>query len=325
MAGILPGIALINNFDNNGDLMRGALLRIYQAGTTTPVTAFKDSGLTPGQEHPWPIPADSAARLPMFYLDDGDYRVRLSSDDGSYVAYDIPFLSAVGPSSGGGGGGGGGVSPEVLFNTGDVLWLPRSGLRDGWVRHNGRTIGNATSSATERANADTQALFEYLYSEYADTICPVIGGRGANATADFNAGKPITLLNGRFIIPIGLDDMGNTAAGRASGIPAVSGNGTTAASVLGETRHVSTQAELPAIKPPITISDPGHQHDVPNTMKPTSDGAGGGSTILVWTPGTSTSNIAGTNITAAFTNNLGSGQAHNNTPLVMTGTYYVKL
>lgn len=324
MAGILPGIALINNFDNNGDLMRGALLRIYQAGTTTPVTAFKDSGLTPGQEHPWPIPADSAARLPMFYLDDGDYRVRLSSADGGYVAYDLPLISAVGPSSGGGGGGGGSVSPEVIFNTGDVLWLPRSGLRDGWVRHNGRTIGNSTSSATERANADTQALYEYLYSEYSDSICPVIGGRGSGATADFSAGKALTLLNGRFIIPIGLDDMGNSAAGRATGVTVVSGSATAAASILGEAVHTLTQPELPAIKPALKVNDPGHQHDY---QKGDTTDIGGqvGSNIPNVVPVSEKTTKVTTGITVEFTNNLGSGNAHNNTPLVMTGTYYVKL
>lgn len=323
MSTILPGIALINNFDKNGELMRGALLRIYQAGTVAPVTAYKDSGLTVGQEHPWPIPADSAARLPMFYLPEGDYRVRLSDADGGYVAYDIPLLSGVGPSSGGGGGGGG-VSDQVLFRTGYVMWMPRAGTLDGFVRYNGRTIGNSASGATERANADTQPLFEDHWNIYSDTICPVVGGRGGSAAADFNAGKQLTLLNGRFITPIGLDDMGNTASGRATGVPVVSGSATTAASVLGESLHKLIPDELAVHKHINALHDPGHHHNDVNDMNLSGDGASGGSTIAVYYPGTKQTEDAFTGIT--ITNaDAGNDTPHNNTPLVMTGTYYVKL
>lgn len=65
----------------------------------------------------------------------------------------------------------------------------------GWVFLNGKTIGNASSGATERANADTQDLFELLWNNVSDTYAPVSGGRGANATSDFNANKTIQLLD----------------------------------------------------------------------------------------------------------------------------------
>lgn len=84
----------------------------------------------------------------------------------------------------------------------------------GWVRGNGRTIGNASSSATERANADTEDLFEFLWENFADAQCAVSSGRGSTAAADYAANKTITLpdLRGRSFF--GLDDMGATAAAR---------------------------------------------------------------------------------------------------------------
>lgn len=84
----------------------------------------------------------------------------------------------------------------------------------GWVRANGRTIGNASSSATERANADTEDLFTVLWDSYSDSVCAVSSGRGASAAVDYAANKTIALpdLRGRSFF--GLDDMGNSAASR---------------------------------------------------------------------------------------------------------------
>lgn len=101
-----------------------------------------------------------------------------------------------------------------MFATGDCLWLDYQGTRTGWVRDNGRTIGSATSGATERANADASALFTYLWTNFSNTICAVSGGRGANAAADYATSKTIALPDKRGYVPGGLDDMGNSAAGR---------------------------------------------------------------------------------------------------------------
>jgi hypothetical protein len=47
----------------------------------------------------------------------------------------------------------------------------------GWVLAYG-TIGNAASGATNRANADTEALFTGYWNEYSNTLAPVLpGGR----------------------------------------------------------------------------------------------------------------------------------------------------
>lgn len=86
----------------------------------------------------------------------------------------------------------------------------------GWVLASGRTIGSAASGASERANADTQALFTLLWNSMADTEAPVSGGRGASAAADFAANKTITLPDARGRTLAGLENMGGgTGASRS--------------------------------------------------------------------------------------------------------------
>ncbi|MFX9031451.1 hypothetical protein ABTN13_20060, partial [Acinetobacter baumannii] len=60
--------------------------------------------------------------------------------------------------------------PAQLAVTGDYITAASTGTRAGYVRANGRTIGSATSGATERANADTAALYALLWGAYANTI-----------------------------------------------------------------------------------------------------------------------------------------------------------
>lgn len=211
MAGTIYSLALSQRFDNNGKLLENAPLYLYQANTLIPVNSYRDFGLS--VLNPWPLRTDGAGMIPEFWLADGAYRARLTDEDGDVVYFDIFNVQALGPSSGGGGGGGGSVDQTAIFATGDILWKPVASVRTGWVRANNRTIGSATSGATERANADTQPLFEYLWNNFDDTICPVVEGRGVSAAADFAANKQITLLDMRGRGPIGLDGMGNAPAG----------------------------------------------------------------------------------------------------------------
>jgi hypothetical protein len=82
----------------------------------------------------------------------------------------------------------------------------------GWVLAFG-TIGNAASDATNRANADCEALFKVLY-KYPDDIAPVSDGRGDSAAADWLANKTIGGLDFRGVVRAGFDAMGEEAAGR---------------------------------------------------------------------------------------------------------------
>lgn len=236
MAGTIYGLGLSQQFDADRNPLSGAKLYIYQSGTSTPVTIYEDFALA--NEHPFPLEADSAGRIPAFWVADGSYRVRLTDASGIEI-FDENSITAIGASSGTGGGGSG-VSDDQIFQTGDPLWVPTSGTRSGWVRLNARTIGSSSSGATERANADCETLFLHLWNNYTNTAAPVTGGRGASAAADWAANKTIAPPDMRGRGPFGVDDMGSTAAGVISG-------GTTIAAAGGasETSITLTQGNIP--------------------------------------------------------------------------------
>jgi hypothetical protein len=203
MAGLYP-LSRYQQFDENGQLLVGARLFLFDGGTTTPRVGYRDSSLTTA--HPNPIVADAAARLPLIYLADGFYRQRLTTASGVVVFDDdgIPVLSTTV------GGTGTSVDPSSTFKTRDIKIRFDNQPIGGYVRLNGRTIGSVASGATERANADTQSLYEELWG-YASIV--VTGGKGGSGPADFLANKPLVLPNcaGRGIF--GMDDMGAGAQG----------------------------------------------------------------------------------------------------------------
>lgn len=332
MAGSIS-LSLSQQFDELGNPLSGGKLYFIQAGTTsTPQNAYYDTALTLPLPNPYTL--DAAGRVPAFYLADGQIKVRLTSATG-VTQIEQDNLLVIGPSSGGDGGGT--VDPTTVFRTGDCLWLDIQGARTGWVRDNGRTIGSASSGATERANADTSALFAYLWNNFSNTICPVSTGRGANAAADFAANKTITLPDKRGYVPGGLDDMGNSAAGRYANVPVVSGDTITAGSVLGEATHALTAAEHAAHTHAVFLNDPGHTHAFNST--PLNGGfniAAGGQPLWNALGGTNLSiNSAVTNITvrdtaggagtANQTASQGSGTAHNTVQKTVLGSFFRKL
>ena len=82
---------------------------------------------------------------------------------------------------------------QGLFLTGEVIYAILNSTPAGWLLLNDGTIGNAASLATNRANADTETLFEQLWTLTSNSYCPVSGGRGASAAADFAASKTLQL------------------------------------------------------------------------------------------------------------------------------------
>ena len=93
----------------------------------------------------------------------------------------------------------------LIPSTGDAKITWKKTAYSGWVLANDGTIGNGSSGATNRANADCQALFTLLWNNYSDILAPVIGGRGASAAADWAANKQIRLLRaaGRVLAGLG--------------------------------------------------------------------------------------------------------------------------
>ena len=221
MSGTIP-LSMTQQFDVYGQPLAGGQLYIIQAGTvSTPQDAFQDTALTIKQ--PYPMTLDAAGRVPQFFLADpssggnATVKVRLQDKNG-VVQLSSDGVLVIGPSGGTGGGGGTAVDPSAIYQTGDIK--PRygtgvhPGVTPGWVRCNGLTIGSATASpgATERGNADCQALFNYLWQ--ADSTLAVIPSRGSSSSADWTANKTIALPDFRGMALSGLDDMGNSPAGR---------------------------------------------------------------------------------------------------------------
>lgn len=240
-AGTIP-YSLSQQFDQFGHVLAGCRLNIIRAGTTsTPQNAYQDSALT--IPLPNPVICDAAGRLPQLFIADGSIKIRLTDRNGvNQVTAD--GILVIGPS--GGGGGGSTVDPTTIIATGDYKLRHGTGVLSGFVRANGRTIGSATSGATERANADCEALFEYLWDT--DANLSVSTGRGASSAADWAANKTIALPDWRGRAPAGLDDMGNSAAGRLTATYFG-----TAATVLGAAGGSQTNAGLvTANLPPYT-------------------------------------------------------------------------
>lgn len=247
-------LSLSQQFDSQGRPLSGGLLYFFVAGTTTPQNAYQDTTLT--IPYPNPIVLDASGRVPPFYLADGLIKIRLSTSGGvTVIAADN--LLVIGPSTGGGGGGA--IDATSVLATGDVKARYGTGTLSGFVRANGRTIGSATSGATERANADCQALFEYLWTT--DSTLTVSGGRGASANADWVANKTLILPDMRGRAIAGMDDMGATAASRLT----TNGFGTLA-TVLGAVGGAETQTLTAA-------QMPAHNHSATGTISVTGTNA----------------------------------------------------
>lgn len=132
------------------------------------------------------------------------------------------------------------IVTNTAFTTGDTKYTFKTTADTTWVLWVDGTIGDGSSGATIRANADTASLFALFWNNCSNTICPVSSGRGVSAVADYAAHKTITL-------PLG--------PGHSIGI-AGSGAGLTTrtlgASVGSETATIST-TNLPPYTPLGTV------------------------------------------------------------------------
>jgi len=142
-----------------------------------------------------------------------------------------------------------GLNSSSAFTTGDTKETYKVTADIGWVMANDGTIGSASSGATTRANADTAALFALFWNNCTNTACPVSGGRGANAAADFAANKTINL-------PLRL--------GRS---PLTSGAGSGLTNyALGQTDGANTSTALISHTHTASVTDSGHAHTAANWL-----------------------------------------------------------
>jgi hypothetical protein len=320
MSGTIP-LSMTQQFDVYGKPLSGGLLYLIQAGTvSTPQNGYQDGALS--IPLPNPILLDAAGRIPQFFLADGLIKVRLQ-DKAGVVQLAADGIQVIGPSSGGGGGGTA-VDPSALIQTGNMIFRYGVGALTGYVRLNGLTLGSSTSGATERANADCQNLFQYLWS--VDGTLVVSGGRGASPAADWAANKQLTLPDWRGYALGALDDMGNSASGRISVMGAAA---TTLGGAGGGQTNFLATANLPPYTPAGSIANGAiHTTISPNTGILSSSGLvqiGGGGSFFSYN--LNTLSASSPQDPSSFT---GTAQGGNSTPFSILGprklcTFYLKL
>lgn len=204
---IIWNISGVPFIDENGDPYAGMRAFFFDAETSTPRVVYRDGNLNIA--HDQPILANAAGAFPAVFLPPGAYRQRVEKPDGSLFFDDDNINTPIFTEPDGGGGD---TDPTLLMQTGMLIDRYGTGTMTGWVRANGRTIGNASSGATERANADCENLFAYLWTQDGNLV--VSGGRGGSAAGDWAAGKQIALPDLRLIPRAGLGDMGATVSTR---------------------------------------------------------------------------------------------------------------
>lgn len=310
MSGTIP-LSLTQQFDSAGKPLANGKLYLFAAGTTTPQSAYQNTALTIA--HPNPITLDAAGRVPQFFLADGQIKIRLTNADG-VVQVAADNILVIGASSGAGGGAS--VDATTVLATGDIKWRYGTGILSGFVRGNGRTIGSAVSGATERANADCEALFISLYN--ADANLAVSGGRSGSAIIDWGANKTIALPDVRGRLIAAMDDMGNSSAARMSSL-----SSTTLGAAGGSQTHTLATSEIPPHSHAVT--DPGHAHSITTAAVRVAVGSS-----FDVTPTNSQSPAASTwgttsNTTGITIGNAGGGGSHNNVQPTIFMTCYIKL
>jgi len=324
MAGSIA-LSLTQRYDNASPHapLDGGLLYFYAAGTTTPQSAYQDISLT----IPWPNPItlDSGGNIPQLFFADGYIKFRLTNSAG-VTQISADYVLVLGPTSGAGAAPS--VDATTILAAGDLKIKYGTGSLTGFVRANGRSIGSATSGASERANSDCQTLFEFLWA--ADANLTVSTGRGASANADWAANKNIALPDWRGRALAGLDDMGNSAAGRLT----ASYFGT-AATVLGAAGGAESKTLLTANLPPYTPGGTVSGTVTALTVATRSVSAAGSNDLNTLSvgnnAGTTTGNQSGALVSGTISGTVsGTAQGGTSTPVavaspMMLATVYIKL
>lgn len=202
LTGVASGLAARTRAANIGDVQDGTTQWIAFAGTADALTATYAPALTAlidGQICMGRASAANATTTPTFAPNGLTARTIVRAGGSALQAGDIPAALAevilrynlantrwelLNPA----------LPPLYTpFTTGDVKLTLKTVADTGWVLMDDKTIGNAASSATGRANADTVTLFTLLWTNTADAQCAVSTGRGASAAADYAANKTIAL------------------------------------------------------------------------------------------------------------------------------------
>lgn len=186
---------------------------------------------------------------------------------------------------------GGAISSFNEISDGAYSATPGAALTQSFTTGSG-TAATLTITTTGLAgglyysNAAAQALFELLWANFPDYFCPVVGGRGGSAAADWGAHKGIRVPR---------------AVGRALAIAGtgVSLSARSLGQILGDENLANHNH---------TNNDPTHNHTYPQSA------GAGGSTVVSNTSGTPTTLNTGNASTGLTNNPTGTGFGGNMQP-----------
>ena len=350
---------LLNNgvqqfFDNAGNPLTSGKVYFYEVGTSTFKDTYTSSAATIVNTNPITLNAGGKAPTGGIY-GTGLYRQLLKDKNGNVV-----WDAVTSP------GGSGGSTP-TLVGDGNLVGttLPWSGLvaPNQYVFAYGQEISRTTypefyTAVTQQANVICSASSNTL-TGVADTtqinigsaielsLCVISGTTVVSKTAStvtlsnpssvsinavavffpYGNGNGTTTFNVpdlRGYAVAGRDNMGGSAAGR---LTSTYFNSPALGAVGGSQSTTISTSNLPAVKPAITITDPGHAHSsIPRGIIT----GGNGNTYFVGTGNTASASdlattTATTGITAAFTNNLGSSTAFSIVQPTITLNYVIKI
>lgn len=233
------------------------------------------------------------------------------------------------------------IVPQQAVPVGTLWPADRVSLPSGgWIWADGKTIGNAASGATNRANADTQSLFLQIWADFPNSVRPIqdstgaASTRGVSAAADYAANKRLPVADTRGRTLVGKDDMGGTAANRITSAGSGISGDTLGAS--GGQQNVSlTSDQGPAHTHDLgsITTDSAGNHSHTNTYGPVPPGSGGtttqaanGGNVDGAAPTKSTStNGAHTHTLTGNTSSAGNGEAHQNVQPTYVCQFILKL
>lgn len=244
-------------YDYSGQRIESGMLKISASGTSQLVPVFYDANFRKPATNP--VALQSNGVVPPRFIRPGTYRFRIEGALGDTLTlidgvevFGAPTSSSDDSESG---------KSNAMERTGNLLIRLGEGILKGYVRLNGKTIGSASSGASEYAGSEVDDLYHYLWNTLEDV--EIVGGKGSSADVDWSANKALVLPDLRGRILCGLSTMGNTALSSYDALTFEKGNASTLASTIGAPTLTLLEKHLPSHRHEIkghTESDGTHTH-----------------------------------------------------------------